>query len=292
MTDATPAAAHWRARHAQSHHRLSEAEVDAFGRNGFHFPVRVFEPDVIAGHRQRLEAFEQRMGGPLGGQMRNKPHLLFTWVDEIVRHPAILDAVEDILGPDILAWSSSFFTKEANDPAFVSWHQDSTYWGLSDPDVVTAWIAFSDSVPENGCMRVIPGTHLMDQIPHKDTFAENNLLTRGQEVQVEVDLARAVDVTLQPGEMSLHHVLLVHGSEPNHSNRRRIGFAIRYVPTYVRQTAGPRDSAMLVRGVDRYHHFDPEPRPKVDFGDAERAVHKRITEDAVKILYRGTEKTG
>ena len=93
MTDATLAAAHWRARHAQSHHRLSEAEVEAFGRNGFHFPVRVFEPDVIAGHRQRLEAFEQRMGGPLGGQMRNKPHLLFTWVDEIVRHPAILDEI-------------------------------------------------------------------------------------------------------------------------------------------------------------------------------------------------------
>jgi len=280
----------WHARNATSHHVLSPTETAAFDRDGFHFPVRVFDTGQIASYRSRLEAFERRMGGPLGGQMRNKPHLLFTWADEIVRHPLILDAVEDVLGPNLLAWSSSFFTKEANDPAYISWHQDSTYWGLSDPDVVTAWIAFSDSVPENGCMRVMPGTHLMNQLPHTDTFAQNNLLTRGQEVQVPVDPAKAVDIALQPGEMSLHHVMLVHGSEPNTSDRRRIGFAIRYVPTYVRQTAGPRDSAMLVRGVDTYHHFDPEPRPKVDFGDAERAVHQRITEDAVKILYRGTEK--
>jgi len=280
----------WRARNAVSHHVLSAGEKEAFDRDGFHFPVRVFDPDEIAGHRARLEAFERRVGGPLRGQLRNKPHLLFRWADEIVRHPRILDAVEDVLGPDLMVWSANFFTKEASDPSYVSWHQDSTYWGLSEPDVVTAWVAFSDSVPENGCMRVMPGTHLMDQLPHVDTFAEGNLLTRGQEVQVDVNPALAVDISLQPGEMSLHHVLLVHGSEPNPSSRRRIGFAIRYVPPYVRQTAGPRDSAMLVRGTDRYHHFDPEPRPKVDFGDAERAVHQRITEEAARILYRGTEK--
>lgn len=280
----------WHARNAVSHHVLSSAETAAFDRDGFHSPVHVFEQAEIDGHRQRLEAFERQMGGPLKGQLRNKPHLLFKWADDIVRHPRILDAVEDVLGPDLLVWSSSFFTKEANDPAFVSWHQDSTYWGLSEPDIVTAWVAFSDSVPENGCMRVMPGTHLLDQLPHKDTFAENNLLTRGQEVQVDVDPARAVDIVLQPGEMSLHHVRLVHGSDANKSNRRRIGFAIRYVPTYVRQTAGPRDSAMLVRGVDRHGNFEPEPRPQVDYGEAEREAHRRATEEAFRILYRGTEK--
>lgn len=287
--DAAPTAVR-HARNAVSHKVLSPAETARFDELGYHFPLRVFSPEEIAGYRARLEAVEQSMGGPLGGQMRNKPHLLFTWADEIVRHPRILDAVEDVLGPDLLVWSASFFTKEAGDPAYVSWHQDSTYWGLSDPDVVTAWIAFSDSVPENGCMRVMPGTHRYEQLPHKDTFAEKNLLTRGQEVQVDVDPSQAVDVVLQPGEMSLHHVLLVHGSEANHSNRRRIGFAIRYVPTYVRQIAGHRDSAQLVRGVDRYNHFDPEPRPQVDMGEAERAAHRRATEDAIQILYRGTDK--
>jgi chlorinating enzyme len=280
----------WHARNAVSHRALTPAEAEAFDRLGYHFPLRAFDAAEIAGYRSRLEAFEAGHGGRLGGQLRNKPHLLFTWADAIVRHPRILDAVEDVLGPDLLVWSSSFFTKEARDPSFVSWHQDSTYWGLSEPDIVTAWVAFSDSVPENGCMRVIPGTHLMDQLPHRDTFAENNLLTRGQEVQVDVDPALAVDVILQPGEFSLHHVRLVHGSEPNSSDRRRIGFAIRYVPTYVRQVAGPRDSAMLVRGEDRYGHFDPEPRPVTDFGEPARAPHARITDQAARILYRGTDK--
>jgi ectoine hydroxylase-related dioxygenase (phytanoyl-CoA dioxygenase family) len=187
-------------------------------------------------------------------------------------------------------WGTSFFIKEPNDPAYVSWHQDSTYWGLSHPDIVTAWVALSESDIPNGAMRVIPGTHLKDQLPHKDTFAQNNLLTRGQEVAVEVKNAEAVDMTPKPGEMSLHHVRIVHGSEPNRAHYRRLGIAIRYVPTYVRQTEGPRDYATLVRGVDRFHHFEAEPVPKVDFGDQERADHKRITEEAEKILYRGTDR--
>jgi hypothetical protein len=280
----------WRGRAAVSTHRLDAAAVRAFGERGYHFPLRAFAADEIAQHRARLEAFERANGGTLSGQMRNKPHLLFTWADAIVRHPAILDAVEDVLGPDLLVWSSGFFTKDAREPGFVSWHQDSTYWGLSEPDVVTAWVAFTDSRPDNGCMRVIPGTHRMDQLPHRDTFAEDNMLTRGQEVEVTVDPAQAVDVVLEPGEFSLHHVRLVHGSDPNPSDRRRIGLAIRYVPTYVRQTAGPRDSATLVRGTDRFGHFDPETRPQVDFGDAEREAHRRSTDEAARILYRGTDR--
>lgn len=269
---------------------LSRAQVDAFVRTGYHFPIRALSTEQAIAYRQRLEQCEARTGGPLRGQLRNKPHLIFTWAAELIRHPVVLDAIEDVLGPNLLCWSSSFFTKEAHDPGFVSWHQDSTYWGLSHPDVVTAWIALSDSVVENGCMRVIPGSHLHDQLPHKDTFAENNLLTRGQEVQVDVDLSQAVDIELQPGEFSLHHVRLVHGSEPNPSDRRRIGYAIRYIPTYLRQTEGPRDCATLVRGVDNYRHFDPEPAPKADLDSDAVAFHKRVTEEAAQILYRGTDK--
>ena len=269
---------------------LTPAQVEAFRRDGYHFPVRALSTDEALSYRRRLEQSEATLGGPLRGALRSKPHLLFTWANELIRHSVVLDAVEDIYGPNLLVWSSSFFIKEAHDPSYVSWHQDSTYWGLSHPDVVTAWIALSVSVVENGCMRVMPGTHLKDQLPHKDTFAANNLLTRGQEVQVEVDPAEAVDIELQPGEFSLHHVRLVHGSDPNNADYRRIGFAIRYIPTYVRQTVGPRDSATLVRGVDTYHHFDMEPAPKADLEPEAVALHKRVTEEANQVLYRGTDK--
>jgi len=269
---------------------LSPAQVDAFKRNGYHFPLGALSADEALAYRRRLELSEATLGGPMRGALRSKPHLLFTWANELIRHPAILDAVEDIYGPNLLAWSSSFFIKEANDPSYVSWHQDSTYWGLSHPDVVTAWIALSVSIVENGCMRVIPGTHLKDQLPHQDTFAENNLLSRGQEVQVEVNAADAVDIELQPGQFSLHHVRLVHGSEPNNANYRRIGYAVRYIPTYVRQTVGPRDCATLVRGVDEYHHFDMEPAPKADLDPEAVDLHRRVTEEANQILYRGTDK--
>ena len=124
-----------------------------------------------------------------------------------------------MIGPDILCWSSTFFIKEAHDPGFVSWHQDSTYWGLDPADIVTAWVALSESMAENGAMRVIPDTQTLEQIAHRDTFAADNLLTRGQEIAVEVDETKAVMLELQPGEMSLHHVRLIHGSDPNPSGK-------------------------------------------------------------------------
>ena len=165
---------------------------------------------------------------------------------------------------ELLCWGSGFFWKQPKDPAFISWHRISTYWGLSAPDIVTAWVAFTPSTVESGCMRVVPGSHHKDQLPHKDTFAETNLLSRGQEVAVEVDEREAVDVVLKPGEMSIHHVRLIHGSEPNRSEHPRIGFAIRYIPTYIRQTSGVRDSATLVWGEDEFGNFDPEPVPETD----------------------------
>ena len=270
---------------------LTRSQVEAFARDGYHFPVRALSAEQAADYRGRLEALETQLGKPvMQTNFRNKPHLALAWADQLIRHPKILDAVEDILGPNLLVWSSSFFIKDAHDPHYISWHQDSTYWGLSHPDVVTAWLALSPSTRANGCMRVDPGTHLLDQLPHKDTFAENNLLTRGQEVQAEVDEKRVVDIVLEPGELSLHHVRIVHGSDANGSDLRRIGFAIRYVPTYLKQTAGPRDSAMLVRGVDTYHHFEMEPRPQSDMHPDAVALHKQVTEEAAKILYRGTDK--
>lgn len=269
---------------------LSDEAVAAFRRDGYYSPVRVMPAAEASKYRQALEAHEARTGEPLQGNWRHKTHLLFTWADELVRHPAILDAVEDLIGPDILCWTTNFFIKEPVNPGFVSWHQDSTYWGLEPHDVVTAWIAFTRSDLVSGCMKVIPATHTTDQLPHVDTFHKHNLLSRGQEIAVAVDERQALPCLLEPGEMSLHHIKLVHGSAPNRSQDRRIGFAIRYIPTHVRQVK-VRDSAMLVRGVDRHGHFDPEPSPRADLDAAALAAHADAVGRQVKALYEGTDKT-
>ena len=267
---------------------LTQQQVEAFWRDGCVFPIRVLSTQAAGEIRARLEAFERSTGAPLKGDLRHKSHLLFTWLNDLVREQNIVDAIEDLYGEDILCWTTNFFIKEANNPAFVSWHQDSTYWGLDRPDVVTAWVALTPSNRSNGAMGFIPGTHTSDQIPHRDTFEKNNLLTRGQEVAVEVDESKAVYIELEPGEMSLHHVRLVHGSPPNPSDERRIGFAIRYIPTSVKQVAG-EDSATLVRGVDRFHHFELEPRPERDMDPKFVQMHREIAERSARILYRGTD---
>jgi non-haem Fe2+, alpha-ketoglutarate-dependent halogenase len=270
---------------------LTPQQIDHYTRLGYLAPLRVLSTHQAHDLRRRLEEFEHRQGGPLQGALRHKTHLLFPWLDDLIRQERILDAVEDLYGSDLLCWTTNFFIKEGNDPAFVSWHQDSTYWGLSEPSVVTAWVALSHSNQANGAMQVIPGTHVLDQIPHKDTFSANNLLTRGQEVAVEVDPSQAVSLQLQPGEMSLHHVRIIHGSPPNASPERRIGFAIRYIPTYVRQLQG-QDSAALVRGVDRFKTFEHEPRPKQDMDPELVSIHRAITQQNADILYAGTGVAG
>lgn len=266
---------------------LNDAQIAQYQRDGCVFPIRVMSEAKAAVYRAQLEAFEQASGGPLHGSLRHKSHLLFPWISDIVHDARIVDAVADLYGPDLFCWTTNFFIKEANNPAFVSWHQDSTYWGLDRPDVVTAWVALTPSNTSNGAMGFIPGTHTVDQLPHRDTFAQGNLLTRGQEVMVDVDPAQQVTIALQPGEMSLHHVRLVHGSPPNPSDDRRIGLAIRYIPTSVKQIAGS-DSATLVRGVDRFQHFEHEPRPTRDMDPEFVALHQRIAERNAAILYRGT----
>jgi non-heme Fe2+,alpha-ketoglutarate-dependent halogenase len=267
---------------------LTDAQVAQYREQGYVSSIRVMSEAEALCLRAQLEAFEQTSGGPLRGELRHKTHLLFKFLSDVVHDSRVLDAIEDLYGPNLLCWSTNFFIKEAHTPAFVSWHQDSTYWGLSSPDVVTAWIALTPSNESNGAMRMIPGSHRLDQIPHRDTFAENNLLTRGQEIEVDVDESKAVRLDLRPGEMSLHHVRIVHGSPPNPSEERRIGFAIRYVPTSVRQLFG-EDSATLVRGVDTYHSFEHEPIPSTDMEPALVALHKRITARNAQILYRGTD---
>lgn len=267
---------------------LSAVQTRHYQDQGYVSPIRVLSADEVAACRSKLEAIEA--DEHMAAVLKFKPHLVFTFLDDLIRHPKVLDAVEGVIGPDILCWSANFFTKEPKTTNYISWHQDLTYWGLEPADIVTAWIALSPATVESGCMRFVPGSHMMDVVPHNDTFAEDNMLTRGQEVSVEVDEKDAFDVVLRPGEMSLHHVKLIHGSNANGSNDRRIGFAIRYIPAYVRQVIGDKDSAVLVRGTDTEHNFEHETPPSADLDPAALAQHAAIMRRHEAILFQGTDR--
>lgn len=268
---------------------LSKEDLSHYQEQGYLSPIRVLSDAEVSTYRTKLEAIEAG-GTEQANHLKFKPHLVFTFLDDLIRHPKILDAVEDVLGPDILCWGTNFFTKEPKTTNFISWHQDLTYWGLEPADIVTAWVALSPATVASGCMRFVPGTHKMEIVPHNDTFADDNMLTRGQEVAVEVDEDDAVDIELKPGEMSLHHVKLIHGSNANSSDDRRIGFAIRYIPAYVRQVVGEKDSAVLVRGSDREGNFEHEAPPKVDMDPAALAQHAAIMKRQEAILFRDTDR--
>jgi non-heme Fe2+,alpha-ketoglutarate-dependent halogenase len=262
-------------------------QIETYTRDGYLFPFRAMPGSEALTYRQRLESTEAAIGGPLKSNMRQKVHLLLTWAAELVRHPVILDHVEQIIGPDILCWNTNLFIKEPHDPAFVSWHQDSTYWGLDPADVVTAWLAISDAPVESGAMKFLAGSHT-EQMAHRDTFDDNNLLSRGQVAEIDVDESRATDVPLQSGEFSLHHIRLMHGSKPNTTGDRRIGLAIRYLPTYVRPEKAA-NRATLVRGEDRDRHFIHEPAPVADLDTAAREAHARSMNSHIGAIYSGTD---
>ncbi len=268
---------------------LSTEALEFYHTYGYYHPIRVLSVQQAADLYRRVEAFEADHPDDSKSAFGLNSHLAFPWLYDLVRARAILDAVEAVIGPDILCWSAGFFTKEAGDPARVTWHQDSTYWGLEPTDIVTAWVAFTPSNRANGCMRVVAGSHTRGQIAHADTFAADNMLSRGQVLAAEVDPAETRDIELQPGEMSLHNVRIVHGSEPNRSVDRRMGFAIRYIPTYVRQIGG-RTMAVLARGVDTYHHFDLVERPAADFDASARARQQEALRRVEPILFAGADR--
>ena len=243
----------------------------------------------MAHYRGCLEKHEAETGAPLQGNWRHKAHLLFTWVDELVHHPKIVDAAEDVLGPNLLCWTTNFFIKEANSPGFVSWHQDAFYWGLSKDSVMTAWVALSPANLESGCMKFLPGSQTQDHLQHVDTFHKDNLLSRGQEIAVKVDGEKTVDCILKPGEMSLHHVKLVHGSEPNRSNDRRIGLAIRYIPTDVKQLKVRDSRPSCAAWTATATSTTSRARSATSTRQA-LAAHADAINRQVKALYSGTDK--
>jgi ectoine hydroxylase-related dioxygenase (phytanoyl-CoA dioxygenase family) len=177
----------------------------------------------------------------------------------------VLDAVEDIIGPDILLYNLTVWMKNARDASYVGWHQDLAYFPLDPLVQITAWIALTDSVEENGNVKYLPGSHKLGPLKHAEEPGHKSLLSKGQRIVEPVDSSRVKSISLQPGEISLHHTALVHFSEPNNSSRRRIGIGISYIPASVRCTGSIRHTSMLMRGTDRYNNFDHEPRIRFDF---------------------------
>lgn len=240
---------------------LTPAQVAFYAANGYVAPVRVLGTEAASGYRARVDRFIDESGGLVAARsvVRTKAHLRCPAILELVRLPAILDAVTDLIGPNVLCRSVSVFFKEPGDPTFVAWHQDVVYWRLDPPDVVSAWVALTDSNAENGALEVLPGSHREPVLPHGPSGNASNVLLYDQSILQPIDQGRTTMLTLGAGEISLHHVCIAHGSKPNRSAVRRVGVAIRYVAAHVRKLGPRRDSAILVRGVDRYGNFDPEP---------------------------------
>ena len=241
---------------------LSQQEVQQFRSEGYLLPKRAINEAEAADCLRQLEAYEAQLGHEAQNHVRFKFHLVFNWALNIARNDAILDAVEDLIGPDFLLFAGSIWTKDAQDPRFVAWHQDSAYFELAPTEEITAWVAITDSRPDNGCLRLLPKSHLGDDMSHIERKGDDNLLVFGQRIQ-GIDDNLGVDAELSPGEFSLHHERTAHSSRPNMSNRRRVGLSLFYIPTSVRSTS-VRRSALLVRGEDRYGNWDPDPLPRYD----------------------------
>jgi len=270
---------------------VSPSLREKFLEDGFLMPVDIFTTEEITAHRRELERLEKRLSSiNVGNKSQlNYPHVLFRFANEMVRNPRLLDVAESILGPDILIWGSTFFIKEPETQSYVSWHQDMKYWGLSDTNgQVSAWIALNDVGQDNGCMQFLPGSHHGEMLDHRDTFSETNILTRGQEADIEIDTGKILHVELAPGQASFHHGKLLHASPPNRSKRRRIGLAVQFIAPHVRQQVAEKDFAMLVRGKDRYGYFELINPPEDDLSPGAVELHHRILTSQNEAMYEGT----
>ena len=268
---------------------LTKEQIEQYHDEGFIAPVRVISENEALSIKNQLEQVEADFPDEINAQSRNNLHLSFAFLDALAHNTIIVDAMEDLIGPDIALWASVMFIKEPSSKQYVSWHQDATYMGLDSIDFPTPWIALSPSNRDTGCMTMISGSHHSEIQIHKDTFAENNILTRGQVIP-EVDKSKAIDLILEPGEMSIHHGAIIHGSQPNNSDQRRSGFSLQsYVPPSIKQVVG-RNIWTHIRGKKRQDNDGIElDRPKYNM-DPITVEQRRVAEENLsKILYKGAK---
>ncbi|MEO1016931.1 MAG: phytanoyl-CoA dioxygenase family protein [Pseudomonadota bacterium] len=274
--------------------QFSANAVQQFREQGYYFPYRLMPPEQAEALAARFMAFTEsdaakRYPRPVDQIYLLKVHLLFKWADEICHDAGLLDAVESLIGPDIMVWSSGVFWKGAHSGAHVSWHQDSTNYELDRAEgVVRAWVALTPATHENGTMHFMPGGHRLGQIKHNDMKAEGELLSRGETIDLKIDHEKTVPVLIEAGEVSFHHLHMPHGSGPNNSERPRVNYVITFINPEVAPRVGP-DCATLVRGADRHRHYEHEPRPLQDFDPEATRAHEKFLVMRNAILFRGTE---
>ena len=268
-----------------------ESLTETYTRDGFVFPIEVVDSSEASSIQNDLEKAEAELAHDSEslGLVRAYPDRLLPSFDRLVRHPKLIAAVSPLLGPDLMVWSGGLFIKEANSSKVVTWHQDLNYWGLDEVNEVTAWVALSPSNIANGCMRFVPGSHQRSLVPHKDTFDENNLLSRGQEITVDVNDADGGTVMLDPCQASLHHGHLFHASGPNTTDQRRVAAAIRFISTSMRQETGDRTLVTLVSGEDHYGHFTVTGPPRGRLVEEDFELCRRDAAIKRQILYVGAE---
>lgn len=273
---------------------LSNSQKDQYWIDGYLFPLDIFTLSKANRLRHKLEDWEHKwitkdLPLPLNTYKRVNSHIVSKLAYEISSDNSILNNVESILGTNILVWSVEFFIKEPHTKQMVGMHQDLTYWGMGEIDnLVTAWLALSTVNEKSGCMNFIRGSHKNKILPHTDTLNKNNILSRSQEIDVKVKDNDKTSIILQPGQMSLHHGLMIHGSGPNISDDRRIGVAIRYVSPKAKQIVAKKDYAMLVRGVDKVGNFINVLPPSDDFTEDSLIVYDKIRRAQAEALMAGS----
>ena len=271
---------------------LSKEEINAYRERGLFFPKRVLSVEEASGCLAELESYESETGGPVSGKWRYKSHLVFPWINRLMRHPRMLALAKSVLGEELMVWTTHLYPKEAGDGRFISWHQDSAHWGLDSNKVLTIWLALTDVTVANGCMRMLPGSHHKGMVAHHDTWSPNNILTRGQTISEQINEEDTTCIELRAGEVSLHHVDMFHASGPNNSNGRRVGVAIRYITPSARQTRVDEDYATLVSGQDAFGHFKEEIVPKTTMAPEAVDFHARIAELQGRIYLANTARAG
>lgn len=258
---------------------LRSDQLEDYRRDGFLAPVPALSAQEAARYLADLERTEAKLGAPIPKaemKWRGAAYLYLPWANELVRHPRILDIVEDVIGPDILVFWATLFIKDPGSPAFTAWHQDATYFGLAPHDHVTAWLALSDAGVDAGCMEVISARGAPRQYQHAAARLEHSINGAGQVIVEPIDASETTFMALKAGEVSLHNTLCLHRSAPNVSDHRRVGFGISYVPAHVRPIGSYRMPALLVRGEDRHGHFDPLPDPVAELAPEAVALHERV----------------
>lgn len=262
---------------------LDIADQD-YERDGCAGPVRVLTKEAATGVLDHLNAVRDQDVAAVKHPWIYKSYLLFTWMNELVRNPVILDAVTPIVGPDIMVMSADIWRKDPGETRHISFHQDAGYWSLDPLDITTAWVALTPATIENGCMAFALGTHKLRLVEHDNTYAPDNMLSHGQTARINIESCTRIAAVLQPGEMSMHHALLAHGSGPNTTDQPRVGICIRYLPGRIRQTDGPPLSAMLVRG-QHHGNLTLEDPPAADLSPEAIAQHTQLLEPHAATRY-------